>query len=113
MLQKRALLVVLCGCLTLSVCPLLHSQANGSFSGTVTDKTGSVISGASVRVASQETGLVREAKTDDTGHYLVPVLPVSIYSIHVEYQGFQAAEQKDVRLQVNEQRESDAGSGHY
>src|SRR5215471_14491435 len=107
MLHKRALLVVLCCGLALSVCPLLHSQANGSFSGTVTDKTGSVISGASVRVTSQGTGLVREVKTDDTGHYIVALLPVSLYSVHVEYQGFQAVEQKDVRLQVNEQRELD------
>jgi hypothetical protein len=34
-------------------------------------------------------------------------LPVSIYAIHVESSGFQTVEQKDVRLQVNEQRELD------
>src|SRR5207244_12438047 len=40
-------------------------------------------------------------------HYLVPLLPVSNYAIRVESQGFQTTEQKDLRLQVNEQREVD------
>src|ERR1019366_9278021 len=87
------------------LCPLLYGQANGSFSGTVADKTGSVVAGASVKITSQGTGLVREARTDDSGHYLVPLLPVAVYTIHVESQGFQTTEQKDVRLQDDEQRE--------
>jgi Carboxypeptidase regulatory-like domain len=84
---------------------LSFSQANGSFSGTVVDKTGSVISNATVKITSQQTGLSRDVKTDDTGRYLVPLLPVSVYTIRAEAQGFQATEQRDLRLQVNEQRE--------
>src|SRR5450755_5129496 len=104
MLKRKALLVAVLGSV-ISLCPLLYSQANGSLSGTVADKTGSVISGATVKITSQETGLAREAKTDDSGHYLVPLLPVAHYTIRVESQGFQTTEQKDVRLQVDEQRE--------
>jgi hypothetical protein len=44
-------------------------------------------------------------KTDDTGHYTVPLLPAAFYTIRVEAQGFAAAEQRDIRLQVDEQRE--------
>src|SRR6201998_4050602 len=106
MLRRKALLVAVV-CSVFSLCPLLYSQANGNFSGTVSDKTGSVIAGATVKVTSQGTGLVREAKTDDTGHYLIPLLPVGYFTVHVESQGFQAAEQKDVRLQVDEHRELD------
>jgi len=106
MLKRKALLVAVV-CSVLSLCPLLYSQANGSLSGTVADKTGSVISGAAVKITSQGTGLVREAKTDDSGHYLAPLLPVAFYTIRVEAQGFQITEQKDVRLQVDEQREVD------
>jgi hypothetical protein len=103
MMKRSALLAVF----LVSLCQFLYSQANGSFSGTITDKTGSVVSGASVKVTSQDTGLVREAKTDDTGHYLIPLLPVSNYTVRVESQGFQTTEQKDLRLQVNQQREID------
>jgi hypothetical protein len=106
MLTRRALLVAVV-CSVFSLCPLLYSQANGSFSGTVADKTGSVISGATVTISSQGTGLTREVKSDGSGHYLVPLLPVAIYTIRVESKGFQTTEQRDVRLQVDEQREID------
>jgi hypothetical protein len=88
-------------------CPLLFGQANGSFGGTVSDKAGAVISGANVTVTSQGTGLARDAKTDDSGHYLIPLLPVGDYTIRVASQGFQTNEQKDIRLQVDEHREID------
>jgi len=104
MLKRKALLVAVL-CSVFSLCPLLYSQANGSFSGTVADKTGSVIAGATVRITSQGTGLTREVKTDGSGHYLVPLLPVANFTIRVESQGFQTTEQKDIRLQVDEQRE--------
>jgi len=106
MLKRKALLVAVL-CSVVSLCPLLYSQANGSFSGTVSDKTGSVISGATVKITSQGTGATREVKTDESGHYTAPFLPVSIYTIRVESQGFQITEQKDIRLQVDEQREVD------
>ena len=106
MLNKKALLVVVFSFAT-SACPLLYCQANGSFSGTVSDKAGAVVSGATVKVTSQGTGVSREAKTNDSGYYLVPLLPVAFYTIRVESPGFQAAEQKDIRLQVDEHRELD------
>ena len=106
MLTKRTLLLVFCS-LLFPICPLLYGQATGSFFGTVTDKTGSVITAASVRATTQGTGLSRETKTDTTGHYLIPVLPVAEYTIRVEAQGFGAVEQKDVGLQVDQHRELD------
>jgi hypothetical protein len=107
MLNKKALLVGCCCFLVFSLCPLLFSQATGSFSGTVSDNAGAVVSGATVRATSQGTGVSREAKTDDSGHYLIPLLPVAFYTIRVEAQGFGPAEQKDVRLQIDEHRELD------
>src|SRR5580704_6625732 len=107
MLNKRALIVAVFCSLGFSGVPFLHGQATGSFSGTVTDKAGAVVSGATVKVRSQDTGLSREAKTDDSGHYVVPLLPVAHFTIRVESQGFQTNEQKDIRLQVDEHREID------
>src|SRR5713226_7279682 len=101
MLKRSALLVIV----LFSICQFLYSQANGSFSGTVTDKSGSVVAGATVKVTSQATGVSRDAKTDASGYFVVPLLQVSIYTVRVESQGFQAVEQKDARLQVNESRQ--------
>jgi len=103
--SKRILLAVVCVGLVSLFSPLLHGQATGSFQGTVSDKAGAVISGASIRITSQSTGLARETRSDDTGHYLVPLLPAAFYTVHVTAQGFGAVEQKDARLQVDEQRE--------
>jgi hypothetical protein len=105
MLNKKALLLVFCCSLLLSISPLLYGQSTGSFSGTISDKTGSVITGATVRATSEGTGAARESKTDDTGHYLIPLLPVGNYTIRVESQGFQPSEQKDLRLQTDEHRD--------
>ena len=107
MSDKRALLAAVFCSLVFLVCPHLYGQATGSFSGTVSDKAGAVISSATVKVTSQDTGLSRDARTDDSGHYLVPLLPVAQYTIRVESQGFQTNEQKDIRLQVDEHREVD------
>src|ERR1700729_4223439 len=105
MLNKKVLLVGCCCFLVFSLSPLLFGQATGSFSGTVSDNAGAVVSGATVRATSDGTGLSREAKTDDSGHYLIPVLPVAFYTIHIESPGFQAVAQKAVRLQVDEHLE--------
>src|SRR5580693_8614436 len=107
MLNKRALLVAVVLSLAVSGCPVLHGQASGSFSGTISDKAGAVVSGATVKVTSQGTGVSREAKTNESGYYLVPLLPVAFYTIRVESQGFQVTEQKDIRLQVDEHLEID------
>ncbi|MFZ0418000.1 MAG: carboxypeptidase-like regulatory domain-containing protein [Candidatus Sulfotelmatobacter sp.] len=107
MSSKKALLAAVFCSFVFLVCPHLYGQATGSFSGTVSDKAGAVISGATVKVTSQDTGLSRDARTDDFGHYLVPLLPVAHYTIRVQSQGFQTNEEKDVRLQVDEHREVD------
>jgi hypothetical protein len=104
--QKARLAVILCSLVCL-FSPLLHSQATGSFSGTVSDNSGAVVSGAKVTVTSQATNISRAGTTDDSGHYLVPLLGVGVYTVRVEASGFKSAESKDVRLQVDEQRELD------
>lgn len=90
-----------------AVCPLTYAQATGSFSGTVTDRSGANISGATVTATSQATGLTRTAKTDDAGRYLIPLLPVGTYTVRVDYTGFQTTESKDLNLDVNQARELD------
>ncbi len=108
MLTNRVLLAAFFSCLIGSICPVqLYGQASGSFSGTVSDKAGAVVSAATVKVTSEGTGISRVATTDDSGHYLIPLLPVAFYTIRVESAGFQPTEQQNVRLQIDEHREID------
>ncbi|HVN93147.1 MAG TPA: carboxypeptidase-like regulatory domain-containing protein [Terracidiphilus sp.] len=87
--------------------PSLRGQATGSFNGNIDDKSGAAIPGATVAVTSQATGLERDTKSDDAGHYVVPLLPVGSYDIKVNANGFQTAVSRDLRLQVDEARELD------
>jgi hypothetical protein len=103
----QVLLLMVVSVLTLMICPAMHGQATGSFSGNVVDKSGSGIPGAAVIATSQGTGLTRDTKTDSAGHYLLPLLPVGIYTVHVDATGFQSAESKDLHLQIEEARELD------
>ena len=105
----RAALLLMGACaLLLAVSPAMYGQANGSFSGNVTDKSGSSIPGATITVTSQATGQERTSKTDSAGHYLVPLLPAEpAFIVHVDATGFQSAESKDLTLQTDEAREID------
>src|SRR6202522_272779 len=105
----RAALLLMGACvLLLAPSPAMYGQANSSFSGNVTDKSGGGIPGATVTVTSQATGQERTSKTDSAGHYIVPLLPAEpAFTVHVDATGFQSAESKDLVLQTDQAREID------
>ena len=89
-MSKRFLFAVVVCFAVLCCCgQRAYGQATGSFLGTVTDKSGSAISGATVTVTSQGTGATRQTITDDAGHYNINLLPVTVYTVRVEFKGFQ------------------------
>src|SRR5579863_6433682 len=108
-MRKKSVFPIILGvfAVLIALAPSTYGQAVGSFSGTVTDKSGSSISGATVRAISEATGISREVKTDEVGHYLIPLLPPANYTVHVEFPGFQTTEQREVKLQVDEARTLD------
>ena len=103
----RIIFMTICCSLALSVSPMLYGQSTGSLSGSVLDVSGSSIAGALVTATSEGTGVARLANTDDAGHYLIPLLTIGMYRLHVEFVGFQSVNAKDVRLQVDEARQMD------
>src|ERR1700751_6157838 len=102
--HKLLLSIVVC-LLALMISPAMHGQATGTFSGNITDKSGSSIPGATVIATAQGTGQARTTNTDGAGHYLLPLLPVGLYTVHVDATGFQSAESKDLNLQIDEPSE--------
>src|SRR5260370_1907531 len=67
---------------------LLQAQNLGSISGLVTDKTGSVVPGATVKLTNQDTGLVRTFTTSDSGNYTAPALPAGTHTPDAPPPGF-------------------------
>src|SRR5579863_5142981 len=104
--QKASIAGIICS-LAIFVCGVLYGQATGSISGTISDSTGAPVAGAKVTITAPATGTTRDAVTDGNGHFVVPLLGVANYTVHVDQQGFQPAEAKGVRLQVDEHRELD------
>ena len=103
----RILLPAIACLLVFGARPLLYGQATGIISGTITDASGSAVAGAKVVLTAPAMGVTRDSTTDESGHYLVPLLPVASYTVRVEFTGFQPAEQKEIRLQVDQHREVD------
>src|SRR5450432_1338697 len=69
---------------------LLFGQAeSGTISGTVTDKSGAVVPGATVTVASSNTGFSRTTTTGSSGQYAIPALKPDTYTLTVDASGFQ------------------------
>jgi hypothetical protein len=62
----------------------------GTIFGTVTDETGAVIPKANVTVLNPSNGLQRSASTDAGGQYHVAGLPIGVYTLRVEKEGFEA-----------------------
>jgi len=77
-------------------------SATGQITGTVKDATGAVVPGATVTVTSELTGSKREATTGRDGNFVIPLLPVSTYSVTASLQGFRPAKRTGVRLNVDQ-----------
>lgn len=56
--------------------------------GTVTDRSGSVVPGATVTLTNEATGVAFMAVTNETGNYAFEAVQVGTYAVAVELQGF-------------------------
>ncbi len=65
----------------------------GTLTGTVTDATGAVISGATVTVLGPTSGYNQTTKTDANGQYRFSNLPFNRYHVAVSMTGFEASSQ--------------------
>src|ERR1700730_10452631 len=64
--------------------------STGSIVGTVTDPTGSVVSGAKVVITNKDTGQVITTTTTSAGTYTSGALTPGEYGVRVEAKGFEA-----------------------
>src|SRR6185312_1980172 len=67
-------------------------------SGTLVDATGAVLSGATIIVKNNATGVEYKANTSGSGTYTVPALSVGTYTLTVEAQGFKKAVVEGVKI---------------
>jgi len=99
----RGALGVVFGGLFISVlsCSLVWAQATAQISGTARDQSGAVLPGVEIHVTQTETGVVRDAVTNETGSYVLTNLPIGPYRLEGALPGFRTYAQSGIVLQVN------------
>ncbi len=77
--------------------------------GTVTDPSGGVLPGVTIKVTNAATGQSQTAVTQANGAYLVPFLPVAVYRVEASSKGFRTAVFEKVEVNVTETKVVDIG----
>jgi outer membrane receptor protein involved in Fe transport len=72
--------------------------SKGIIAGIVRDKTGAVVSGATVTLTSQETSETRSAVADERGAFRIDALNAGHYMVNVQAGGFKTANTRDVNV---------------
>jgi hypothetical protein len=104
---RRAGLVGLLALLSTALGLLLPTQAlaqataEAEVSGTVTDQTGAAIANAEVTMTETDKHAIHTTRTDKSGIYNLPNLPVGPYQLEVKVQGFKDYVQTGIVLVVN------------
>lgn len=101
--RMRALL-----CMAFVVTALVAASAqdtsSGSISGTVTDSTGALIKGATVKLINTDRGAtIRTVTTNSSGFYTATSLPLGTYTVEIADQGFKTENVKGLVLHVADQ----------
>src|SRR5216683_4179786 len=82
--------------------PNAHAQQTlGGITGTVTDSSGAVISGATVTLVGDETKLNRTQTSSTTGSYAFVNLPLGTYTLSFIQKGFQSQNIPSIQVQAN------------
>jgi carboxypeptidase family protein/TonB-dependent receptor-like protein len=107
LLRAKAMRAMQALCLCVGVllaCAPAFSQGNqGRILGTITDKTGGVVSNATVTVLDVERGVSRTLTTDDAGEYSAPQLLPGTYKVRAESKGFSTTERSGILLEVGKE----------
>jgi len=107
-IRKAVQLSCLVGLILCLLCPSWAQVDRAGLTGTVTDASGRVLPQAHITAVRDATGLRRETKSSDRGTYDIPELPVGVYTITFEHEGFRGLTFADVEQVIGRTRTLDA-----
>src|SRR2546426_116643 len=100
--MPRANFVRLLFCALTATAAVFGQDSRGQIQGRVTDPSGAVISGATVRAINTATNVSSPASANQTGDYQLPFLLPGTYTVMVEAHGFKKWIREGVGVQVND-----------
>ncbi len=77
-------------------------QVGGSITGSVADGSGAAVQDAQVTIRNQETGNERKLVTGSDGLFSAPSIPVGVYSVAVEHDGFGTEHRTGIAITVGQ-----------
>jgi hypothetical protein len=80
---------------------LQAQQTLGGITGTVLDPAGSAVPGVEVKAVSDDTKLVRTAKSNVEGSYSLVDLPIGSYTITFTHEGFSVEQVPGILVQAD------------
>ncbi|MDP3001183.1 MAG: TonB-dependent receptor [Bryobacterales bacterium] len=80
-------------------------ESRGSILGRVSDLSGAVIPGATVKITNTATGVNTPGATNEQGNYFAPYLIPGLYRIDIEHRGFKRVVRDGIELRVNDRLE--------
>jgi hypothetical protein len=78
------------------------SSGNGRLSGAVTDPSGAVVAGSTVRLLDENRGVVAQTTTDSNGQYSFSSLATGNYQLEIERPGFQKTRYSNLNVTPGE-----------
>jgi hypothetical protein len=87
---------------------VLAQKDTGGITGTVSDPSGAVVSGAKVSITDVDRGTTVTTTTNNQGEYVVSPLKIGRYTVTIEKSGFQKAVVGPVKVDVQAQPEVNA-----
>ena len=78
--------------------PLVRAQVTSTIQGRITDPSGAVIAGSSVKVTNEATGVSRTGQTAADGYYRIPDLLAGKYEVRAEQAGFKTLIRRGIEL---------------
>ncbi|MEO6239435.1 MAG: TonB-dependent receptor, partial [Vicinamibacterales bacterium] len=99
--MKRIIVAMVAMCaFALTATSAAAQQTTGNIQGRILDAQKAAVPGVTVTAKSATTGFTRSEVTDAEGIYRLNALPVGNYDVHVELSGFQAADRKDIIVNI-------------
>jgi hypothetical protein len=100
---KKALASLFIGVLAILCGSVMAQVITGNISGVVKDPSGAAIPGATVTITNTDKNIVaRTVKTNSSGQYAAPLIPVGHYTVSAQANGFKQMTQTGVSLDVNQ-----------
>ncbi len=107
-IMKHFRAIALLLALTTALSPLASAQtATGSVSGSIHDANGAAVPGARVSARNDATGVALATQSSEAGVYVFPTVPVGVYTISVEKDGFKKATRTGLEIRVAMRQEQD------